>query len=404
MTSHPVSAIPLYIAIMLERLVYYGTRSVIILYLIDGAMHMPISDALQIYGWVATILLFSQIAGGLIGLLNQPRALTIVGYAIQFVGATIISLVQDANGLVIGFFLLVMGSGISKTNSLALLSQVYQKSKLLDSAVMINYAGINIGSFIGAFTVSLLADEYSFPFAFYFCAAVMLLALILIILVQPDSVKEKKADHQSQSYTTTFIIIASVTVALFWMSYEFLSTLIASSARIMTNQKLMDFSSTGSSTLNFILLMITASILAIYLTFKRIHSSIFLSIGFACGIIAVFLLSFISNSSFSVDSIYFYLLGFYFFITLAELFVGPPLTSFILQKVNLQFIPLVLTGCFGLISLLSMGVRMGYEHENRNTITFCLILFGFAFASFMLLAKKRPKEDQNSLFKDQIIE
>jgi|GEM_PF-2457131 len=403
MTSHPLNAIPLYIAIILERFVYYGSRSIIILYLIDSAINLTFSEAIQIYGWVAAVLLFAQFAGGLLGLINQPRALTIVGYAIQFAGASVISFASDVNTLIIGFFLLVIGSGISKTNSLALFAQLYKKSRLLDSAMMINYAGINIGAFIGALTVPLLANEYSFAFAISFCAGAMFLALVLLILIKPSSFIEQKIDHQSKSFNTAFIIIGSVAVSIFWLCYEFLSNLIVNSDVILTNVKLAKLSMTGSSTLNFILLLIAASALSVYLTFKHIHASIFLTIGFGCSAIAVFFLSIIGDGSASVDSIYSYLIGFYFFITLAELFTGPPLLSFILQKIKMQFIPLVLAGYFIFISLLSKGVQMAYRHENGNTITTCLLLFGLAFSGFIILGKIRPKEVEHNSPKDEYI-
>lgn len=403
MNNHPISSIPLYFAILLERFVYYGTRSIIILYLIDSAINMTFTAAVEVYTWVATLLLFAQIAGGLLGLINQPRALTIAGYAIQFVGATITSLVAGADGLIIGFFLLVIGSGISKTNSLALFAQVYQKSKMLDSAMMMNYGGINIGAFAGALIVPFLADKYSFSSSFSFCAGAMLLALLLLIMIRPTPFIEKKIDHQSKSFNSIFIIIGCIAVSVFWLCYEFLSSLIANLEPVLTNEKLMEFSFTGSSTLNFTVLLITLSILSIYLSFKQIHASIFLSIGFVCGIIAVFFLSTIGNGNISTDKIYFYLIGFYFFITFAELFLVAPLLSFILQKVTMQFIPLVLAGYFGLISLLSQGVQFAYQHESGNTITTCLVLFSLALTGFIILNKVQPKEVDNNSLKDQYI-
>lgn len=204
--------------------------------------------------------------------------------------------------------------------------------------MMMNYASINFGAFSGALIVPLFADKYSFPFAFSFCAGAILFALVLRIMIRLTSFIKKKIDHQSKSFSSTFIIIGSIAVSVFWLCYKFLSSLIANLEPVLTNEKLMEFSFTGVSTLNFIVLLIAISILSIYLIFKQIHSSIFLSIGFGCGIIAVFFLSIIGNGNgnISTDKIYYYLIGFYI-NTKVEIRLPPALFSsvFLFQVLSL---------------------------------------------------------------------
>jgi len=404
MKNHPTASIPLYIAIMLERLVYYGSRSIFVLYLMDSTINLSISEAYSTYGWLATLLLFSQIAAGLIGLINQPRLLTIIGYAMQVVGASIISIMQTRDGLIIGFFLLVIGSGFSKINSTALLAKVYQKSALLHSAVMINYAAINIGAFLGTLLIGLLASFYSYQVAFYFCAAIMLVALILILIVSPKSYVELKVDQKNSSYITTLIVVTSIVVGLFWLCYNYLYELISSSSILASSEALIEFNFKFSYNLNFVLLLIVTFILAIYLTFKRIHVTALLALGFGCGIIAVLMLSYALNGNLSAESLYVPLLAFYIFITFAEIFIGPPLTAYILEKVNMMYIPLVIAGYYSFTTLLAQGVGLAYEHDITNTISACLIILGLSLAGMIVLAKVRPKEIQHETYKDELID
>src|SRR5690606_19254845 len=79
----------LYLAItrMFERASYYGFRTLIVLYMVGETLKMERSEALSIYGWFTTLLVFSQILGAVLGdLVVGNKKLVFLGATLQAMG------------------------------------------------------------------------------------------------------------------------------------------------------------------------------------------------------------------------------------------------------------------------------------------------------------------------------
>ncbi|MCB0855951.1 MAG: MFS transporter, partial [Bacteroidetes bacterium] len=76
---------------LLERTAYYGIRSLLVLYMVKASLSIPEEEALQIYGWFTSAVIFAQILGAVLGdlILGSKRAV-IVGGLTQAIGAFVL--------------------------------------------------------------------------------------------------------------------------------------------------------------------------------------------------------------------------------------------------------------------------------------------------------------------------
>ncbi len=159
----------LYYAIsrMLERASYYGFRALVVLYMTGETLKMERTEAVSIYGWFATLLMFSQIVGALFAdLLIGNKKSILIGGIIQAIGAFILCLPSTA-GLYSGLFLVVLGSGFFTPNIISNFGKLYlNKTKLLDSGFAIFYLAINLGSFLGILLIGYLGEKYGYSIGF----------------------------------------------------------------------------------------------------------------------------------------------------------------------------------------------------------------------------------------------
>lgn len=109
--KHSIETLYFSISILFERASHYGIRALIVLYMIGETMNMEREEALSIFGWLSTILIFSKIIGGIFGdLLIGNRKSIIIGGIMQSIGAFSLC-IPSTVGLYCGLLLMVLGSG-----------------------------------------------------------------------------------------------------------------------------------------------------------------------------------------------------------------------------------------------------------------------------------------------------
>ena len=87
---------------MLERASYYGFRTIVVLYMVGEALKMEYKEALFIYGWFTTSLVFSQIFGALFGdLLIGNKKSIIIGGIIQAIGMFVLCISSKTGTIII---------------------------------------------------------------------------------------------------------------------------------------------------------------------------------------------------------------------------------------------------------------------------------------------------------------
>ena len=108
----------------------------------------------------------------------------------------------------------------------------------------------------------------------------------------------------------------------------------------------------GGSNLNLIVIVATTLVLALYYSYSKISTALQLGIGFLCALIAyLFLLpiDFYQPESAPLVNL---LLGFYILQSIAEVFIGPPISSYVVRKLDVKYSPIVLGGIYLLIACL----------------------------------------------------
>lgn len=164
---HPAGLRVLFFVEMWERFSYYGMRALLLLYMTADAAHgglgWGLGKASVIYGTYTMSVYAFGLPGGWI-------ADKFIGYRkAVFIGGLFIALGQFAlafKGVPIfftGLLLIIIGTGLLKTNSTTLVGQLYpQGDARRDGGFSIYYVGINLGAFISPLICGWFAQAPAF--------------------------------------------------------------------------------------------------------------------------------------------------------------------------------------------------------------------------------------------------
>ncbi|MFK7936555.1 MAG: MFS transporter [Saprospiraceae bacterium] len=243
--SRRISLLYLILIKLLERLSYYGFRSIIVLYAINETVGLELSNevALSYYGSLTLLVSVLPLPmGALSDKWLGNRNGTLYGLLVATLGCGIVA-VGGFAATVIGCILIVIGSSLSSVNLPILIGNHFlRKDRRRNLAFVLLYVGINMGAFIGALLLGWLAEEYSFQYGFSTAAMALLLAIILFFSIQKrlplvvHSGEEKEKDEtildaefanpvfettqkSSDNAIIAVLIISSIN-GLFWWAYE----------------------------------------------------------------------------------------------------------------------------------------------------------------------------------------
>lgn len=165
--NHPKGLRVLFFVEMWERFSYYGMRALLLLYMTADAAHgglgWPLGKASVIYGTYTMSVYAFGLPGGWI-------ADRFIGYRkAVFIGGLFIALGQFALAFsavpmfFTGLSLIIIGTGLLKTNSTTLVGQLYpQGDPRRDGGFSIYYVGINLGAFISPLICGWFAQDPAF--------------------------------------------------------------------------------------------------------------------------------------------------------------------------------------------------------------------------------------------------
>src|SRR5262245_12325415 len=165
--GHPRGLSTLFFTEMWERFSYYGMRGFLILYMTAspevGGLGLGTPLAAAIYGtYTSSVYLLGLLGGWLADrLIGQRRA---VLYGGLLIASGHFSLAFPAMAtFYLGLALIVVGTGLLKTNISVIVGQLYEpKDKRRDAGFSIFYMGINLGAMIGPLATGLLAQSPGF--------------------------------------------------------------------------------------------------------------------------------------------------------------------------------------------------------------------------------------------------
>ena len=184
--GHPRGLYTLFFTEMWERASYYGTRALLVLFLVDavsnrrGGLGLGVADATAIYGVYTGCVYLMTLAGGWIAdrLLGQQRSVWYGGILIAL-GNYVLAIPSGITFTYIGLTVIALGTGLLKPNISAIVGQLYPEGGARrDAGFSIFYSGINLGAFFGPIIAGLIGELYNWHYGFLVAAIGMTLGLV----------------------------------------------------------------------------------------------------------------------------------------------------------------------------------------------------------------------------------
>ena len=147
--GQPRGLATLFFTEMWERFSYYGMRAILLYYMYDavtnGGLGLPKATAVAIMSIYGSMVYMSSIVGGWISdrLLGSHKTVFYGGIFIMF-GHIVLATPFGLAALFISMILIVIGTGMLKSNVSGMVGHLYSKEDLRrDTAFSIFYMGIN---------------------------------------------------------------------------------------------------------------------------------------------------------------------------------------------------------------------------------------------------------------------
>jgi POT family proton-dependent oligopeptide transporter len=223
-----------------ERLAYYGTRGLLILYLIDtttGGLGWSQESASRLYGWFTGLAYLTPVLGGWLAdrYLGTRRALAIGG-SILSVGYFILALGQHWS-FYAGLGLIVLGTGFFKPNGYTMVGQLYGSADpRRDPGFTIYYMAINLGALFGPLICAWLAADprYGWSYGFAASGTAMLIGLLFYLWArrfrlqgiglppprQEEGQLRKAPLTLAERQRILAVAIVTIFVVFFWLAFE----------------------------------------------------------------------------------------------------------------------------------------------------------------------------------------
>lgn len=376
----------------LERVSFYGLRSLMVLYMIDGILQMENAEALKIYGWFTASFLFSKIIGAILGdlIIGNKKAL-IIGGLIQALGAFSFC-IPSTTGLYVGLFLVVLGGGLYTPNIISNFGKLYlKKTKLLDAGFTIFHFAVNLGAFFGVVSIGYIGEEYGWNIGFIIAGILMLLSIIPIILSKDEKIEQTTESKATVNQWTINIIIAFVIASLFWSIYEI------GNIRIFDLQlKLGEISTLNipksMTSLNSVFILPISIIAIIVWTFFYNSHFFKLTIGYIFGAISFGFLFLIPEIPTEKHTII-YLLSL-LFLSISEIHIVPIIYSILTKNSNPKYLAILISLAFIPTRLFSLIFSVFNEKFYENPIfsvkfgLIAMIIVSIGLIIFMKWKKK----------------
>lgn len=409
--NHPKGLYLLFFMEMWERFSYYGMRSLLVLYMVEG-LFFSNQKAGMVYGLYTGLVYLTPIFGGYIAdrYLGQRKSIKI-GALLMCLGLLLLAISERVFDF--SLFVLVIANGFFKPNISSLLGLLYEKTPdKKDSAFTIFYLGINIGAFFSPLICATLALKYGYRYGFLASATGMLAGIIVFLLFEAkllkdkgvypvskiqNSAKEKLTKRQIKRIQALFVLMFFVII--FWICYEQAGSSMTLFAQYSTRRELFNFliPSSWLQSLNPLYIMFLAPLMAsgwIYLKNKNIKiTSIdkFLIALFLMGF-AFLVMAFCGYLSLGSKVSILWLVVVYFIMTVAELCLSPIGLSMVSKLAPQKFASFFmgvwfLTSFFGNFLAGLWGGK--YGQVNNFTLFFTLSILSFisAFVFWLLMPK-----------------
>ncbi len=378
LTRHPRTLAYIFLAEMWERIGFYTLMAILVLYM-DQVLHWSDSHKGDVYGLFLAVCYFVPLLGGWVGDRWLGRRLTVqIGAALMALGyaGLALSSAGQTTSFFLGLFLIGFGTGIFKVNMAVLVGNLYaDKPELKDAGFNIYYMGVNIGAAIAPLLATYISVRYgSYNLSFWVCGAGLLVAMAILqagrarlaavdVKTTPQAAAaEASAATGDDGRRIVTLVILFCSVIFFWVAFyqnAFALTLFAErSTRV--------FGWLRPETYQFFepafILLLTPPLLAL---FGRMHAAgrepstpvkILLGMLVMAGSMSIMVTASLAGGNADVPIMSpAWLIGTYFFVTVAEILISPMGLSFVSKVAPPRLAGLMMGGWFAATAVGSYG-------------------------------------------------
>lgn len=184
---------------MVERLAYYGVRTVAGLYATDprsaGGLGLPATALGSIFLWWAIVQSFVPVlSGGLADRVGYKETIA-MSTVLKIAGYLIMALYPTYAGFLTGAIVLAFGTGIFKPAIQGTLVKATNR-KNSSMAWGVFYQTVNIGGFLGPILAAALR-QLDWKYVFFSCAAIISLNFLLLLAYREPG-KEERLAHKAK--------------------------------------------------------------------------------------------------------------------------------------------------------------------------------------------------------------
>jgi POT family proton-dependent oligopeptide transporter len=378
-------------SLALQKLSYYGWRSILVVVLYDQVSQSSINETFDVFLLISIGMSISYLIGGLIGdLLIGNRSTAIIGGALMLVGS-IIFLINPVVHPFAPIAVFVLGCGLYQSNLKAMYARLYLHDKrLLDSGFLLLYFFINVGSFFGALVVGLIAYYYGIEFGFLLVSVTVALSVTMLVLTKKPSqiITELDSNRKiviiKEHLKETGVVLALF--ALYCLAWKL------TYYDISTHFWTIDFE---SSTMNRMwvdtLTLVFHLVIGIYLivTWSKKHYDKITKLTISVIVtLLTFGMSYLLYNEGSITTSVLTVLALFTY-TVAQLFIEPLIDSSIAKLINQRFLAIA----YGSIGLIGFGISYVYSaiEDGLLSVMESTIIVGFVglfLLSIMLVLKK----------------
>lgn len=181
---------------LLERLSYYGSRAILVLFALDTeGLNIERDQYYEYFATFSTLILITPIFTGLLvdKQLGQKRAI-FLGGLLSLAGYCLL-ITQHSLMTVASIFLILIGTSLVKPSTTILIGRQFLKEdRNRTLAYILFFFGINLGAFIGIAGIGYVGEIYSWNYGFMIAAASTLL-YILVFHFTEDKIKEIETNN-----------------------------------------------------------------------------------------------------------------------------------------------------------------------------------------------------------------
>ena len=159
---------------------YYGTQTIIVLYLMH-VFHFSSSTSYLIYGSYVALTFSTPFFGGMIADRYLGAKNTVIFGSILAIFGNILLAVPNLHFFYIGLSTTLIGSGLYKSNSTALIGSLYKDTAEKEKGFTLLYLAMNIGGTISPLLYGLAVYKFNWGFGFLISGLGILIALLLFL-------------------------------------------------------------------------------------------------------------------------------------------------------------------------------------------------------------------------------